>query len=171
VMNATQAHPAVKRDPYSFSLKKIIQDVEARTGRKFSGPEIDGPQHSEPHYPRLTQQMNLEGEAPARPESPTHCDTTKGAGRVSAYRSAPHDTEHASARRDIVPSGPENTPLPRSCDVGHVSVVLSLLPQIPKLGDEAFLFLYLDISSEFEKRFGIEGWYQRVLTMAAQGRK
>jgi hypothetical protein len=170
-MNASQAHAPVKRDPYSFSLKKIIQDVEERTGHKFSGPELDGPHHSEPHHPRVTHQMNLEGDAPARPESPTHCDTTKGAGRVPAFRSAPHDTEHASARRDIVPSGPEHTPPPNGCDVGHVSVVLSLLPQIPRLGDEAFLFLYLNISSEFEKRFGIDGWYQRVLTMAAQGRK
>ncbi len=207
-MNATQAHAPVKRDPYSFSLKKIIQDVEERTGRKFSGPEdfqsssplktgpgpvfsaetsearlrhrrtssacgpeLDGHHHSEPHHPRVTHQSYLGGESPARPESPDHCDTTKGAGRVPAFRSAPHDLEHASARRDIVPSGPENTPPPGGCDVGHVSVVLSLLPQIPRLGDEAFLFLYLNVSADFEQRFGIDGWYQRVLTMAAQGRK
>jgi hypothetical protein len=170
-MNATQTHAPVKRDPYSFSLKKIIQDVEARTGRKFSGPELDGTHHSEPHHPRLTQQLNLMGEAPARPESQHHCDITKGAGRVTASRSAPHDTEHPSARRDAVPPGPENGAPPGSCDVGHVSVVLSLLPQIPRLGDEAFLFLYLNLSADFERRFGIDGWYNRVLTMAAQGRK
>ena len=170
-MNATQTHAPVKRDPYAFSLKKIIQDVEARTGRKFSGPELDGPHHSEPHYPRVTSQMCLEGGASARSGSPNHCDITRGAGRVQAIRSAPHDTEHASARRDNVPPGPENIAPPGSCNVSHVSVVLSLLPQIPRIGYEAFLFLYLDISAEFEKRFGIEGWYQRVLTMAAQGRK
>lgn len=187
-MNATQTHAPVRKDPYSFSLKKIIQDVEARTGRKFSGPEdfrsssprrtssacgpeLESAHHSEPRHPRITRQLCLEGGAPARPESPIHCDTTKGAGRVQAYRSAPHDPEHASARRDTIPSGPENCAPPKGCDVGHVSVVLSLLPQIPRIGDEAFLFLYLDISAEFEKRFGIEGWYERVLTMAAQGRK
>ena len=171
-MNATSTHAPVKRDPYSFSLKKIIQDVEARTGRKFSGPELDGPHHSEPRHPRLTQQLNLMGEAPARPGSQHHGDITKGAGRVPAHRSAPQDTEqHPSARRDAVPPGPEHSAPPGSCDVGHVSVVLSLLPQIPALGDEAFLFLYLNVSADFERRFGIEGWYQRVLTMAAQGRK
>lgn len=187
-MNATQMHAPVKKDPYSFSLKKIIQDVEARTGRKFSGPEdfqsspqrrtssaggtqLNGPAHSEPRYPRVTRQMCLEGGASARAESLDHCDITKGAGRVTAGRSAPHDTEHSSARRDAVPSGPESGAPPGSCDVGHVSVVLSLLPLIPKLGDEAFLFLYLNISTEFERRFGIVGWYDRVLTLAAQGRK
>jgi len=170
-MNATQMHAPVKKDPYSFSLKKIIQDVEARTGRKFSGPELNGLTHSEPHHPRVTRQMCLEGGASARAESLDHCDITKGAGRVTASRSAPHDTEHSSARRDTVPPGPESGAPPRSCDVGHVSVVLSLLPQIPRLGDEAFLFLYLNISTEFERRFGIVGWYDRVLTLAAQGRK
>ena len=187
-MNATQMHAPVKKDPYSFSLKKIIQDVEARTGRKFSGPEdfqssphrrtssagvleLNGPHHSEPRYPRVTKQLCLEGGASTRAESLDHCDITRGAGRVTAGRSAPHDTEHPSARRDIVPPGPESGAPPRSCDVGHVSVVLSLLPQIPQLGDEAFLFLYLNLSAGFEKRFGIQGWYDRVLTMAAQGRK
>jgi hypothetical protein len=171
-MNATQAHAPVKRDPYSFSLKKIIHDVEERTGRRFSGPELDAPRPSEPRHPRLTQQLNLLGETPPRMESRHHGDTTKGAGRVPAHRSAPQDTEqHSSARRDAVPPGPENSAPPGSCDVGHVSVVLSLLPQIPSLGDEAFLFLYLNVSADFERRFGIEGWYQRVLTMAAQGRK
>jgi hypothetical protein len=188
-MNATSTHAPVKRDQYSFSLKKIIQDVEERTGRKFSGPEdflssspkrtssacgpeLEGHHHSEPHHPRLTSQLNLMGDAPARPESQPHGDITRGAGRVPAHRSAPHDTgQNPSARRDAVPPGPESVAPPGSCDVGHVSVVLSLLPEIPKLGDEAFLFLYLNISADFERRFGIEGWYNRVLTMAAQGRK
>jgi hypothetical protein len=171
-MNATQAHAPVKRDPYSFSLKKIIQDVEERTGRKFSGPELDGARHSEPRHPRLTQQLNLLGEAPAGQSSQHHGDITRGAGRATAHRSAPRDTEQASsARRDSVPPGPESGAPPGSCDVSHVSVVLSLLPEIPRIGDEAFLFLYLNVSADFERRFGIDGWYQRVLTMAAQGRK
>ena len=169
-MNASPMHAPMKRDPYSFSLKKIIQDVEARTGRKFSGPELDGPHHSEPHHPRTTQQMNLEGEPPARPESLDHCDTTKGAGSVPRHMTAPHHSEPPSGRRETAVA-PESCAPPKGCDIGHVSTVLSLLPQIPHIGDEAFLFLYLDLSAEFEKRFGVEGWYHRVLTMAAQGRK
>ncbi len=171
-MNASQAHAPLKRDPYSFSLKKIIQDVEERSGRKFSGPELDVHPNFGPHRQRVTHQVNLEGESPARPDSQHHGDITRGAGRVPAHRSAPQDTEQKpSARRDFVPSGPESVAPPGSRDVGHVSVVLSLLPEIPGLGDEAFLFLYLNISADFERRFGIKGWYDRVLTMAAQGRK
>jgi len=113
--------------------------------------------------------MNLEGEPPARSGSSNHCDMTKGAGSVPRHMTAPHNSEPPSGRRETAVA-PESCAPPKGCDIGHVSTVLSLLPQIPHIGDEAFLFLYLDLSAEFEKRFGIEGWYHRVLTMAAQGR-
>jgi|GEM_PF-2500479 len=169
-MNAGPAHAPARRDPYSFSLKKIIQDVEARTGRKFSGPELDAPHHAEPRYPRQTRQTSLEGGVPPA-ASPSHFDTTKGAGRAAPGRPARQRTGPASGRGEDIPTVPALLPQPGGCDIGHVSTVLSLLPQIPRLGDEAFLFLYLNISADFERRFGIQGWYDRVLTMAAQGRK
>ena len=169
-MNATAAHPPVKKDPYSFSLKKIIQDVESRSGHKFSGPELDYDRRGEHHYPRATHQAVLEGGTGPSGASIAHDELTKRAGRASS-RSAPEDTERMSARKDEVLGGPQSAAPPKLCDVSHVSVVLSLLPQIPQISDEAFLFLYLNISADFERRFGVQGWYDRVLTMAAQGRK
>jgi hypothetical protein len=170
-MNATQARPPARKDAYSFSLKKIIQDVEARSGRKFSGPELDHYHKAEHRYPRATHQVVLGGEAGAPGASIDQDDLTTGAGGAPEHRSAPENTEQGSARMGNARNGPESAAPPKGCDVGHVSAVLSLLPQIPHLGDEAFLFLYLNISADFERRFGIQGWYERVLTMAAQGRK
>ena len=187
-MNGIHPHAARKG---SYSLKAIIHDVERREGRNFSGPEMM-PAHPEPRaplrpisskgsyslakiiqevseregcpipaagpevsvrhreglrYPRTTRQLTLDGGRVAPIVTPLDKFDLKGAGR-----------------------GPKDPATPPRIASSNPSAVLSLLPQMPGLPDEAFLLLYLDASREFERRFGAPGWYDRVLALAARGR-
>ena len=94
----------------------------------------------------------------------------KAAGRGSSDRTAPILTEQTSPWKEENLSGREYSEAPpREVSCNH-SAVLSLLPRMPGLPDEAFMLLYLDASREFERRIGASGWYDRVLALAARGR-
>jgi hypothetical protein len=64
----------------------------------------------------------------------------------------------------------DDSPRPARTATDTTSAVLSLLPELPGLPEEAFLMLYLDASREFERRFGAPGWHDKVLALAARGR-
>ncbi|MEM2870505.1 MAG: hypothetical protein QW379_08855 [Thermoplasmata archaeon] len=72
-MTEAGGHPN-RKGSFSMSLRKIIEEVEARSGRKFIGPELylgsGGPSstgrpsvfhsHHTPRHPRSTRQMSLD---------------------------------------------------------------------------------------------------------------
>lgn len=171
-------HPdtrAVLRPPSpkgSYSLSKIIQEVSEREGCPIPLPEHDVKvrHHEAPRHPRSTRQVTLEGGRVAPVVTPLDKFDFKGAGRASGDRSAPFPAEHASPRKEDNLAGPEDSSAPPPVASSNVPAVLSLLPQMPAMPDEAFLLLYLDASREFERRYGATGWYDRVLAMAARGR-
>ena len=94
----------------------------------------------------------------------------KAAGRGSSDRTAPILTEQTSPWKEENLYGREDSTASARTASGNHSAVLSLLPQMPGLPDEAFMLLYLDASREFERRIGASGWYDRVLALAARGR-
>jgi hypothetical protein len=155
----------------SYSLSKIIQEVAEREGCPVQVPEpqVSVHHHEGPRHPRATRQVTLEGTRVAPAVMPLDKFNLRGAGRASSDRSAPARTEHQSARKKEYFSGPEESTRPLRTASG-TTAVLSLLPQLPGLPEEAFLMLYLDASREFERRSGASGWYEKVLALAARGR-
>lgn len=155
----------------SYSLSKIIQEVAEREGCPVQVPEpqVSVHHHEGPRHPHATRQVTLEGTRVAPAVMPLDKFNLRGAGRASADRSAPARTEHQSARKKEDLFGPQDPTRPPRTASG-TTAVLSLLPQMPGLPEEAFLMLYLDASREFERRFGAPGWYEKALALAARGR-
>jgi hypothetical protein len=156
----------------SYSLSRIIQEVAEREGCPIEVPEpqISVSRHEGPRHPRATRQVTLEGNRVAHVVTPLDKFDIKGAGRATQDRSAPAHTEHRSTRKNEDPYRPQfHAGHPHNAS-GATLGVLSLLPQLPCLSEEAFLMLYLDASREFERRFDAQGWYERTLALAARGR-
>jgi len=156
----------------SYSLSRIIQEVAEREGCPIEVPEpqISVSHHEGPRHPRATRQVTLEGNKVAHVVTPLDKFDIKGAGRGPPDRSAPAHAEHKFSPKKEDIFGPQyHSGHPRNASSATLGV-LSLLPQLPGLSDEAFLMLYLDASREFERRFDASGWHDKVLTIAARGR-
>ncbi|MGQ9582452.1 MAG: hypothetical protein ACUVV6_02940 [Thermoplasmatota archaeon] len=188
-MTTAQAHTE-RKGSFSLSLRKIIEDVEARSGRKFTGRGLEtGPAPvqparaplSRPHHPRSTTQLRLESlssdpAADRGPELPCLSPLRLprgGAREPSGERRAAGQVEGRGPRER---AGRESLAAPAGGGslAGSarepLSPIIPLLPRLANLGDEAFMLLYLSASREFERRFEARGWCDRVLTMAARDR-
>jgi hypothetical protein len=156
----------------SFSLTRIIQEVAEREGCPVEAPEpqVSISRHEGPRHPRATRQVTLEGNRVAPIVTPLDKFNIRGAGRAPSDRSAPARTEHQSVHDMDHLSELRNSTRPPHAASGATSAVLSLLPELPGLPEEAFLMLYLDASREFERRFCAPGWHDKVLALAARGR-
>lgn len=188
-MTTAQLHTE-RKGSFSLSLRKIIEDVEARSGRKFTGPELEtGPAPaqparaplSRPHHPRSTTQLRLESlsSGPAAgcgPELPClflprpprgAAREPSGERRAAGPNKGRGPRERAGRESLVAPAGAGSL---AGSAREPLSPIIPLLPRMADMGDEAFMLLYLSASREFERRFEARGWCDRVLTMAARDR-
>jgi len=156
----------------SFSLSRIIQEVAEREGCPVEAPEVQISinHHECPRHPRATRQVTLEGNRVAPVVTPLDSFARRGACRAQKDHPAGTGPEPGFVQNGNDRLGPEESTRPQRQPSCGTPAVLSLLPELPRLNDETFLMLYLDASREFERRFGADGWHDKVLTIAARGR-